>query len=51
VGPVPYIVVGYVQVTIILFAAKILFGVPMVGSLALRSLALIALARYRETLD
>jgi ABC-2 type transport system permease protein len=38
---VPYIVVGYVQVTIILLAAKILFGVPMVGSLALLSLALI----------
>jgi ABC-2 type transport system permease protein len=38
---VPYIVVGYVQVTIILLAAKLLFGVPMVGSLALLSLALI----------
>jgi ABC-2 type transport system permease protein len=38
---VPYIVVGYIQVTIILLAAKILFGVPMVGSLALLSLALI----------
>ncbi len=38
---VPYIVVGYVQVTIILLAAKILFGVPMVGSLALLSVALI----------
>ncbi|HUP93802.1 MAG TPA: ABC transporter permease [Burkholderiales bacterium] len=37
----PYIVVGYVQVTIILIAAKLLFGVPMVGSLALLSLALI----------
>jgi ABC-2 type transport system permease protein len=37
----PYIVVGYVQVTIILAAAKILFGVPMVGSLALLSVALI----------
>jgi ABC-2 type transport system permease protein len=38
---VPYIVVGYVQVTIILLVAKLLFGVPMVGSLALLSLALI----------
>ncbi|MBX9812612.1 MAG: ABC transporter permease [Burkholderiales bacterium] len=38
---VPYIVVGYVQVTIILLAAKLLFGVPMVGSLALLSVALI----------
>ena len=38
---VPYIVVGYIQVTIILLAAKILFGVPMVGSLALLSIALI----------
>ena len=37
----PYIVVGYVQVTIILIAAKLLFGVPMVGSLAVLSLALI----------
>ena len=32
---VPYIVVGYVQVTLILFAAKFLFAVPMVGSLPL----------------
>jgi len=38
---VPYIVVGYVQVIIILLVAKLLFGVPMVGSLALLSLALI----------
>ncbi|MBI4203936.1 MAG: ABC transporter permease, partial [Betaproteobacteria bacterium] len=38
---VPYIVVGYVQVSIILLAAKLLFGVPMVGSLALLSVALI----------
>jgi ABC-2 type transport system permease protein len=38
---VPYIVVGYVQVAVILFAAKLLFGVPMVGSLALLSIALI----------
>lgn len=32
---VPYIVVGYVQVTLILAAAKFLFAVPMVGSLPL----------------
>jgi ABC-2 type transport system permease protein len=38
---VPYIVVGYIQVTIILLAAKVLFSVPMVGSLALLSFALI----------
>jgi ABC-2 type transport system permease protein len=37
----PYIVVGYVQVTIILAAAKLLFHVPMVGSLALLSAAVI----------
>jgi ABC-2 type transport system permease protein len=38
---VPYIVVGYVQVTIILLAAKLFFGVPIVGSIALLSVALI----------
>jgi len=38
---VPYIIVGYIQVTIILIAAKLLFGVPMVGSLALLSVVLI----------
>jgi ABC-2 type transport system permease protein len=38
---VPYIFVGYVQVTVILLAAKLLFSVPMVGSLALLSVALI----------
>ena len=32
---IPYILVGYVQVTLILLAAKVLFRVPMVGSLAL----------------
>jgi ABC-2 type transport system permease protein len=31
----PYIAVGYVQVTLILIAAKLLFGVPMVGSIPL----------------
>jgi ABC-2 type transport system permease protein len=32
---VPYILVGYVQVTLILAAAKLIFRVPMVGSLML----------------
>jgi ABC-2 type transport system permease protein len=36
---VPFIIVGYVQVTIILAAANWLFAVPMVGSLALLSVA------------
>jgi len=31
----PYIVVGYIQVTLILLAARFIFGVPMVGNLAL----------------
>jgi len=35
----PFIIVGYIQVTLILAAAKFLFGVPMVGSLALLSVA------------
>jgi ABC-2 type transport system permease protein len=35
----PFIIVGYIQVTLILAAAKFLFGVPMVGSLVLLSLA------------
>ena len=38
---VPYIVVGYVQVNVILLAAKLLFAVPMLGNLALLSLVLI----------
>jgi ABC-2 type transport system permease protein len=38
---VPYIIVGYIQVSIILAAAKLLFGVPMVGSLVLLSVALV----------
>ena len=32
---IPYIVVGYIQITLILIAARFIFGVPMVGSLAL----------------
>jgi ABC-2 type transport system permease protein len=38
---VPYIVVGYVQVVVILTAARFLFGVPMLGSVALLSAVLI----------
>jgi ABC-2 type transport system permease protein len=38
---VPYIIVGYIQVTVILLAAKLLFAVPMLGNLALLSLVLI----------
>lgn len=37
----PFIIVGYLQVTLILSAAKLIFGVPIVGSLLLLSLALI----------
>ncbi|WP_374305901.1 ABC transporter permease [Ferrovibrio sp.] len=37
----PYIVVGYVQVAIIVVAARYLFSVPLVGSLPLLSLAAI----------
>jgi ABC-2 type transport system permease protein len=32
---IPYILVGYIQVTLILVAARFLFDVPMLGSLAL----------------
>jgi len=32
---VPYIVVGYIQVCLIIVAAKVIFAVPVVGSLAL----------------
>ncbi|MGE5505046.1 MAG: ABC transporter permease [Actinomycetota bacterium] len=31
----PYVVVGYVQVAVIIIAAKVMFSVPVVGSLAL----------------
>jgi ABC-2 type transport system permease protein len=37
----PFIIVGYLQVTLILVAAKLIFGVPIFGSIALLSLALI----------
>jgi ABC-2 type transport system permease protein len=38
---VPYILIGYVQVVVILIAAAALFRVPMVGSLALLSAVLV----------
>ncbi|HMR29964.1 MAG TPA: ABC transporter permease [Geminicoccaceae bacterium] len=38
----PYVAVGYVQVTVVLLAARYLFGVPMLGSLLLLSVALLA---------
>jgi ABC-2 type transport system permease protein len=38
---VPYILIGYVQVVVILVAARQLFAVPMVGSLALLSAVLV----------
>jgi ABC-2 type transport system permease protein len=38
---VPYILIGYVQVVVILGAARLLFDVPMVGSLALLSVVLV----------
>jgi ABC-2 type transport system permease protein len=37
----PYIIVGYIQVSVILLAAKLLFAVPMVGSLVLLSAVLL----------
>jgi ABC-2 type transport system permease protein len=38
----PYVVIGYVQVAIVLLAARTLFQVPMLGSLGLLTLALLA---------
>jgi len=37
----PYILIGYVQVILILLAAKYIFGVPIVGSLALLSVGVL----------
>jgi len=37
----PYVMIGYIQSTIIVLAAKFLFGVPILGNLALLSAALI----------
>src|SRR6185436_4165146 len=38
----PYIAIGYVQVAVVLVAARVLFHVPMVGSIELLTLALLA---------
>ena len=38
---VPFVVVGYIQVAVILIVGKLLFGVPVLGSLWLLSLALV----------
>jgi ABC-2 type transport system permease protein len=38
---VPYILIGYVQVSVIILAARLLFDVPMIGSMALLSAALV----------
>jgi ABC-2 type transport system permease protein len=38
---VPYILIGYIQVVVILLAARLLFDVPMIGSLWLLSLVLV----------
>ena len=37
----PFIVIGYIQVVVIVGAAKLLFGVPILGSLVLLSLSLV----------
>ncbi len=37
----PYVMVGYVQVVLVLLAARFLFAVPMLGSLSLLSVALL----------
>ncbi|HKF71410.1 MAG TPA: ABC transporter permease [Stellaceae bacterium] len=37
----PFIVIGYIQVVVIVGAAELLFGVPMLGSLVLLSLSLV----------
>jgi len=38
----PYIVIGYIQVAVVLLAARFLFQVPMLGSLGLLTVALLA---------
>jgi ABC-2 type transport system permease protein len=38
---VPFVVVGYIQVAVILIAGRLLFGVPVLGSLWLLSLAVV----------
>jgi ABC-2 type transport system permease protein len=37
---IPYVLVGYIQVTLVLLGARFIFGVPMVGSLLLLALAI-----------
>jgi len=39
---VPYILVGYIQVTLILLAARLIFGVPMLGSVMLLYIVVLA---------
>lgn len=39
---VPYILVGYIQVTLILLAARLIFGVPMLGSVLLLYVVVLA---------
>ena len=39
---VPYILVGYIQVTLILLAARLIFGVPILGSIALLYVVVLA---------
>ena len=38
---VPYIIIGYAQVSLIILAARYIFGVPIVGSLALLSVGVL----------
>jgi ABC-2 type transport system permease protein len=38
---VPFVVVGYIQVAVVLLAGKLLFGVPILGSLWLLSVAIV----------
>ena len=38
----PYVAVGYVQIAVIMTAAKLIFGVPILGSLALLTVASVA---------
>ena len=43
----PFIIVGYIQVTVIMVAAKFLFDVPVIGSLVTLSLALVVRSGLR----
>ena len=42
---VPYILVGYIQVTLILLAARLIFGVPILGSVVLLYAVVLAVHR------